>query len=147
MRIQQLAAGLGLIALFAAQTAAQEPEPKKPGGLNKVARNISKTSKKAGTDVKREVKNASSDAHQVLTKAGNDTKAEAKRATNYAPPDPNKKPGGLNKLARDVSKASKKAGSDVKWAVKGGKSSTHAVITDAGNASKDTLKKIKPPIE
>jgi hypothetical protein len=94
------------------------------------------------------VKDVSSDAHAVLTKAGNDTKAEAKRATGYTTPAPDSthKPGGLNKLARDVSSASKKIGAQWKNSVKSGASSTHAALTDAGKATKDTLKEIKPPV-
>lgn len=148
MRIQQWIGGLGLLAVIATAAAAQDttPEPKKPGGLNKVARNVSKASKVAGRQVKEGVKAASSDAHEVLTKAGNDTKAEAKRATGYTAPPPGQKPGGLNKLARDVSHASKEIGSEWKRSVKSGASSTHNALTDAGKATKDTLKSIKPPM-
>lgn len=148
MRIHQWAAGLGLFAVFAASAAAQDTtvEKPKPGGLNKVARNVSKASKVAGRQVKENLKVASSDAHEVLTKAGNDTKAETKRATGYTKPAPGHKPGGLNKLARDISSTSKEAGADFKHSVKGGASSTHAALTDAGNATKDTLAKLKPPI-
>ena len=66
MRLNQWAIGLGLIAVFAANAAAQEPEPKKPGGLNKIARDVSKESKKAGRQLKENVKDVSSDAHIAL---------------------------------------------------------------------------------
>lgn len=150
MRLHRWISGLGLIAVFAANAAAQEPapEPKKPGGLNKLARDVSKESKKAGRQLKENVKDVSSDAHTVLTKAGNDTKAEAKRVTGYTTPAPteDRKPGGLNKLARDVSSGSKKIGARWKNSVKSGASSTHGVLTDAGKEAKDTLKTIKPPM-
>jgi hypothetical protein len=149
MRVQQWVAALGLAAMFAGQLQAQEPaaEPKKPGGLNKLARDVSKESKKAGRQLKENVKDVSSDAHNALSKAGNDTKAEAKRVTGYTTPAPseNRKPGGLNKLARDVSSASKKIGARWKNSVKSGASSSHAALSDAGKAAKDTLKEIKPP--
>lgn len=142
-------AGLGLIAVLASSAAAQEPtpEPKKPGGLNKIARDISKESKKAGRQLKENVKDVSSDAHIALKKAGNDTKAESKRVTGYTAqtPDETHKPGGLNKLARDISSSSKKIGARWKNSVKSGASSTHAALTDAGKEAKDTLKTIKPP--
>jgi hypothetical protein len=150
MRVQQWAATLGLLAVCASGLRAQEPspEPKKPGGLNKLARDVSKESKKAGRQLKENVKDISSDAHIALKKAGNDTKAEAKRVTGYTTPAPSedRKPGGLNKLARDVSSASKKIGARWKHSVKSGASSTHAALTDAGKTAKDTLKEIKPPL-
>lgn len=151
MRLYKWMAGLGLIATLATTAAAQDPtpEPKKPGGLNKLAREVSKESKKAGRQLKANVKDVSSDAHIALQKAGNDTKAEAKRATGYTTktPDAEHKPGGLNKLARDVSSASKKIGARWKNSVKSGASSTHGALTDAGKAAKDTLREIKPPVE
>lgn len=148
MRIHQAVVAFGLITALGAVAGAQDSTPaKKPGGLNKVAHNISKASKKAGRDVKEEAKAAGSATHKTLKKAGNDTKNEAKRETGYVPPDSGHKPGGLNKVARNVSKAGKKAGADVKNGVKGGASSTHEALTDAGKATKDTLKKVKPPLE
>src|SRR4051812_927694 len=150
MRVQQWAVGIGMIAMFAAAAAAQDttttPE-KKPGGLNKVAHDVSKTSKKAGRDIKAAVKDASSDTHQALKKAGNDTKAQAKRTTGVTTPAPSEdhKPGGVNKLARDVSHASKSAGARAKHSVKKESSAAHGALTDAGKTTKDTLKAIKPP--
>ena len=147
MRIQRFIVTLGMVTAFAAVAGAQDSTPpKKPGGLNKVARDISKTSKKAGRDAKEGLKDASSATHQTLKKAGNDTKAEAKRETGYVPPEPGHKPGGLNKVARNVSKTSKKAGAQTKHTVKKGASETHETLQDAGKATKDTLKKVKPPV-
>ncbi len=150
MRVRQWAVTLGLLAVCASGLKAQEPtpEPKKPGGLNKLARDVSKESKKAGRQLKENLKDVSSDTHIALKKAGNDTKAEAKRVTGYTAqtPDEEHKPGGLNKLARDFSSASKKIGARWKNSVKSGASSTHAALTDAGKAAKDTLKEIKPPL-
>ena len=148
MRIQRIVGTLGMVAAFAAVAGAQDTTPaKKPGGLNKIAHDVSKTSKKAGRDIKEEAKRTSSSTHKILKKAGNDTKAEAKRETGYVPPEPGHKPGGLNRVARNVSKTSKKAGAQAKHTVKSGATETHEVLTNTGKAAKDTLKKVKPPAE
>ena len=144
MRIRRLITTFGLLTAFAAVARGQD-EPKKPGGLNKVAHDVSKTSKKAGRDVKEAVKSASSSTHQVLKKAGNATKDEAKEVTGYVPPDSGHKPGGVNKVARNVSKAGKKTGAQAKHSVKSAASETHEGLTSTGKAVKDTLKKVKPP--
>jgi hypothetical protein len=146
MRIQRVIATLGMLTAFAAVAHAQDTlQPKKPGGLNKVAHDVSKTSKKAGRDVKETAKSTSSSTHKVLKKAGNTTKDEAKKATGYVPPDSGHKPGGVNKVARDVSKAGKTTGAQAKHVVKSGATETHEALTSAGKAAKDTLKKVKPP--
>ena len=146
MQIRRVIATLGMLTAFAAVVRAQDTTPpKKPGGLNKVAHDVSKTSKKAGRDIKEEAKSTSSSTHKVLKKAGNDTKNEAKRATGYVPPDSGHKPGGVNKVARDVSKTGKKAGAQAKHTVKSGATETHEALTKTGKAAKDTLKKVKPP--
>ena len=54
------------------------------------------------------------------------------------------KPGGLNKVARDISKTSKKAGSDAKGELKTVKGGAHATTTEAGKSVKDTVLKGKP---
>lgn len=146
MRIHQVVATIGMLAAFTAVARAQDTlEAKKPGGLNKVAHNVSKASKKAGRQAKGELKSASSATHHTLKNAGNATKDEAKEATGYVPPDSGHKPGGLNKVARNVSKAGKKTGAQAKHAVKSSSSETHETLQNTGNAAKDTLKKVKPP--
>src|SRR5215210_6869494 len=111
VRIAALAA---VLSLYGATTAgAQQAEEKKPGGLNKVAHDVSKTSKKAGRDTKAEVKRAGSKAHNTLSDAGNETKTVLKKTTGIKASQ-SKDPGGLNKVARDISKTSKKAGRDTK---------------------------------
>lgn len=146
MRVHRIIMTLGMVTAFAAVAHAQDTtEGKKPGGLNKVAHDVSKASKKAGRDAKAGLKDASSATHHTLKKAGNDSKAEAKRATGYVPPDSGHKPGGLNKAARDVSKTGKKTGARVKHAVKDESSEAHGALTKTGKAAKDTLKTVKPP--
>ena len=146
MRIHRMVATFGMLIVLGAVARAQDTTPpKKPGGLNKVAHDISKTSKKAGRDVKEEAKAVGSSTHKVLKKAGNDTKNEAKRETGYVPPDSGHKPGGLNKVARNVSKTGKKTGAQAKHAVKSSSSETHEALQSTGKAAKDTLKKVKPP--
>lgn len=78
VRIAALAAALSL---YGAATAGAQADTNKPGGLNKVAHDISKTSKKAGRDTKAEVKRAGSKAHNALTDAGNETKTVLKKTT------------------------------------------------------------------
>ncbi len=132
------------LSIFAASTAgAQAQEEHKPGGLNKVAHAVSKTVKKAGRDTKAEVKRGSSKAHNALTDAGNDTKAQLKRTTGIKAPQKHQ-PGGLNKVARDISKTSKKAASDTKAEKNRVKSEVHGDLTEAGKSVKDTTLKGKP---
>ncbi|HEU4723149.1 MAG TPA: hypothetical protein VFS59_17430 [Gemmatimonadaceae bacterium] len=138
VRIAALAAALSLYGATAA--GAQQVEEKKPGGLNKVARDISKTSKKAGRDTKAEVKRASSKAHNELTDAGNETKSVLKKTTGIKAPQSHQ-PGGLNKVARDISKTSKKAGSDIKAEKNRVKGKAHGEATEAGKSIKDTVLK------
>ena len=140
VRIAALAAALSV---YGAATAGAQQEEHKPGGLNKVARDISKTSKKAGRDTKAEIKRDASKTHNALTDAGNDTKAGLKKATGIKAPQSHQ-PGGLNKVARDISHASKKAGSEAKGDLKTVKGGAHATTTEAGKSVKDTVLKGKP---
>ena len=136
-----LAATLSIFA--AASAGAQAQEEHKPGGLNKVARNVSKTMKKAGSDTKAEVKRGSSKTHNALTDAGNDTKAQLKRTTGIKGSQRHQ-PGGLNKVARDISKTSKQAASDTKAEKNRVKSDVHGGLTETGKSMKDTTLKAKP---
>lgn len=142
VRIAALAAALSL---YGAATAGaqQQADTAKPGGLNKIAHDISKTSKKAGRDTKAEMKRAGSKAHNTLTDAGNETKTVLKKTTGIKGSQSHQ-PGGLNKVARDISKTSKKAGSDTKAEVKRVKSNVHGASTEAGKSVKDTVLKSKP---
>jgi hypothetical protein len=140
VRIAALAAALSL---YGAATAGAQQEEHKPGGLNKVAHDVSKTSKKAGRDTKAEVKRDASKAHNALTDAGNETKTTLKKATGIKAPQSHQ-PGGLNKVARDISKTSKKAGSDAKSDLKKAKGAAHGTATEAGKSVKDTVLKSKP---
>jgi hypothetical protein len=146
MRLHRIITTLGMVAAFGAVAHAQDTTAKKPGGLNKVAHDVSKASKKAGRDLKSDLKDAGSATHHALKKAGNDTKDEAKETTGYVPPDSGHKPGGLNKVARRVSKAGKKTGAKAKHGLKKESSQAHGALTTAGKAAKDTAKTIKPPI-
>jgi hypothetical protein len=144
MRIHKLIAVAGLI-VFAAVAHAQETE--KPGAVTKVAHKVSAASRTAGRAVKKTVKSAGSATHHVLKKTGNAIKSESKAKTGYTSPkyDATHKPGGVNKVAREVSSTSKKAGADVKNSVKKTGAATHGELKEAGNATKDSLKKGKPP--
>jgi hypothetical protein len=144
MQRQLRLAAAAALALFAANTAgAQDTSSHKPGGLNKVARNVSKTFKKAGSDTKAELKRGSSKAHNTLTDAGNDTKKTLKKVTGIEAPQSHQ-PGGLNKMAREVSKASKKVGSNAKHEKNKVKSEVHGALSETGKSVKDTTLKGKP---
>ena len=71
IRIAALAAALSLCGVA---TARAQADDHKPGGLNKVAHNISNTSKKAGSDAKAEKNRVKSDAHGAATEAGKSIK-------------------------------------------------------------------------
>ncbi len=129
------------LSLFAATTA--KAQENKPGGLNKVAHDVSSTVKKAGRDTKAEVKRDASRTHNTLTDAGNGTKTVLKKTTGIHGSH-NKHPGGLNKVAHDISNASKKAGSDAKSEKNRVKSNIHGELTETGKSVKDTTLKGKP---
>jgi hypothetical protein len=139
------AAILGGVTSANAQDTTRHQEHK-PGGVNKVARDVSKTFKKAGRDTKAEVKRTSSRTHTVLTKAGKDTKAELKRTTGVTSKSPSAthKPGGLNKMARDVSSASKKTSAKAKHELKDVKSDAHHTSAKAGKDVKAEAKRSVP---
>jgi len=137
------AAFAAALSLFVVATAGAQQEEHKPGGLNKVAQNVSKTVKKAGRDTKAEVHRDASKTHNALTDAGNATKTTLKKATGIKAPQSHQ-PGGLNKVARNISNTSKKAGSDVKAEKNRVKGDLHGASTEAGKSVKDTVLKGKP---
>lgn len=124
-----------LVAPLRAQ-ATQDTTTKKPGGVNKVAHDVSATVKKAGRDTKAEVKRDASKSHEALTKAGNDTKSTLGDATGI-----HKVGGDVGKAANTVSSESKKVGRSAKGDLKAGSSEAHDQLTKAGKAIKDTTKK------
>lgn len=81
VRIAALAAALSLYGATGA-TVAGAQDTNKPGGLNKVARDISKTSKKAGSDTKAEVKRVKGDVHGASTEAGKSLKDTVLKSKN-----------------------------------------------------------------
>jgi len=148
MRIWTVLATTVVLSAIAAPVRAQDTSATKPGGLNKVAHNVSKTMKKAGRDTKAEVHRDASKTHQALTKAGNNTKAQLKRTTGVTThsPDANHKPGGVNKLARDVSHTSKTVGAKAKHSVKSAGGEIHQDLTKAGKHAKEVVKdSVKKP--
>ena len=126
-----------LVVLSALATQANAQDTTKPGGLNKIAHNVSKTAKKAGRDTKAELKRASSGAHRALKANGNEAKEKTKDATGISNPAP----APLDKAARQVSSVSKKAGAHVKHRVKKTASSAHKELTKAGKDVKEDVKK------
>jgi hypothetical protein len=80
MKTQIRLGAVAALALFAAlPLRAQDTSSHKPGGLNKVAHNVSNTMKKAGRDTKAEVHRDASKTHNALTDAGNNTKTVLRR--------------------------------------------------------------------
>jgi hypothetical protein len=136
IRIYYLAAVALAAGAFTAPLHAQDTTGKKPGGLNKVAHDVSKTAKKAGRDTKAEVHRDASTAHQDLRKAGNETKTVAGNATGI-----HKVGGSVGAAAQDVSHAGKEAGAKTKHALKSTAADAHGDLTKAGKAVKDTIKK------
>lgn len=130
--------------LAAGSAGAQQPDAHKPGGLNKVAHDVSNTMKKAGRDTKAEVHRDASKTHNNLKDAGNNTKTVLKKTTGIHG-SKNKHPGGLNKIAHNISNASKKAGSQAKGTVQDAKSEAHGALTEKGKSIKDTtIRNAKP---
>ena len=132
-------AAVAALALFAALPARAQDDHK-PGGLNKVARDVSRTAKKAGRDTKAEVHRDASKTHNALTDAGNETKTVLKKTTGIHG-SRNAHPGGLNKVAHDISNASKRAASDTKAEKNRVKSKVHGAATEAGKEIKEAPKK------
>ena len=132
-------AAVAAVALFAALPVRAQ-DNHKPGGLNKIARNVSTTMKKAGRDTKAEVKRDASRAHNALTDAGNGTKTVLKKATGIKG-SRSENPGGLNKVARNISNTSKRAASDAKAEKNRVKSKAHGAATDAGKELKEVPKR------
>jgi hypothetical protein len=103
------------------------------GGVNGAARQVSSASKETGRTAKAGVKQLGSSVHHVLKDAGRGAKGALSHAVGHTKPDPNHKPGGLNKVARDVSKSVKHAGRAAKAGVHQGASQTHKALQKAGN--------------
>jgi hypothetical protein len=136
MNIRYMFAGMLVAGALAAPLRAQDTTGKKPGGLNKIAHDVSKTAKKAGQDTKAEVHRDAGKTHQVLKKAGNDTKTETGNVTGI-----HKVGGDVGKAAKGVSNASKNTGRAAKKDVKAVSSAAHSDLTKAGKAAKDSVKK------
>lgn len=134
--LRTLLAILSVSLIAASGLPAQDTLPqKKPGGVTKVAKDISKASKKAGRDTKAELKRAGSKAHHVAQDAGNGTKKALKDVTGIKAPQ-KENPGGLNKIARDISKTGKKAARDTRDEKNRVKSKAHAAATKTGKKLK-----------
>jgi hypothetical protein len=135
MHIRYMIAGLLVAGAFAAPLHAQDTA-KKPGGLNKIAHNVSKTMKKAGQDTKAEVHRDGTKTHQTLKKAGNDTKTATGNATGI-----HKIGGTVGEAAQDVSHAGKSVGRTTKHTVKKTAAAAHKESKDAGKDAKEAVKK------
>jgi hypothetical protein len=142
VRSAVVAAALALVAATSAR--AQAPDDHKPGGLNKVAHDVSNTAKKAGRDTKAEIKRDASKGHHVAQDAGNETKTVLKKTTGIHGSN-SQHPGGLNKVARDISKTGKTAARATRDEKNRVKSNAHADLKETGVTVKDTLLRGKKP--
>lgn len=137
------------LALFAAAllvgiaSSARAQDDHKPGGLNKVAHDVSNTMKKAGRDTKAEAHRDGSRTHNALKDAGNDTKSTLKKTTGIHGSH-NPHPGGLNKVAHNISNASKHAASQAKAEKNEIKSDAHGAASETGRSVKDEARKVNP---
>lgn len=142
MNLRHILSGALLLGAVAATAGAQDTTAHKPGGLNKIAHNVSKTLKRAGRDTKAETHRDASAVHRTLKKGGNDIKGQAARTTDADDKAaPGHKPGGLNKAARKVSHAIKHTGRKAKHGLKHAAGDTHRTLKRTGNAIKDTTRK------
>lgn len=110
------------------------------GGVNGAARAVSGAVKSVGRTAKADTKSVTSKAHHVLKKAGRSAKARLAHAVGDTVHDPNHKPGGLNKVARDVSKSFKHAGRSAKSSVHKGANGAHKALQKTGNDVKKSAK-------
>lgn len=139
--IRLIVTGAFMAGVVAASSAgAQQDTAHKPGGLNKVAHNVSSTVKKAGRDTKSETKRAASATHGVLKRTGRGVKSDLKRATGDTIPKPHHKPGGLNKVAREASGRMKKVGRAAKADLHEGGSRAHKALQSTGRNAKAAVK-------
>lgn len=136
MRIRMMWIAALSLGAIVAPLKAQDTTGKKPGGLNKVAHDVSNTVKKAGRDTKAEVKRDAGRTHEELKDAGNATKTATGNATGI-----HKVGGDVGKAAKAVSGASKHAGASAKHTVKHAKAAVHKDLTKAGKDAKEDAKK------
>jgi len=136
MRVRSIWMAAILFGASALPVHAQDTTAKKPGGLNKVAHDVSATVKKAGRDTKAEVHRDASKAHETLKTNGNEAKEEAGNATGI-----HKVGGDVGKAAKAVSSTSKKTGARAKHSVKRAASQAHDSLSKAGKSAKDEVKK------
>jgi ketol-acid reductoisomerase len=135
----RFALAVAALSLFGAATVRAQ-DAHKPGGLNKVAHDVSNTAKKAGRDTKAEVKRDEVKSHAKLQNAGNETKTAIKKTTGIKGSQADH-PGGLNKVAREVSHAGKSVGRKARTKMNKAKSKTHAELTKEGKDAKESAKK------
>ncbi len=120
--------------------AQQQNTAHKPGGLNKVAHDVSSAFKKAGRSTKAATKHVASATHHTLKTAGRGVKSDLAHATGDTIPRPHHKPGGLNKVAREVSGSIKSVGRTAKSGMHQASSGTHKALQKTGNDAKASVK-------
>jgi hypothetical protein len=136
MKIRYMLVGMFAAGALAAPLHAQDTTAKKPGGLNKVAHDVSATTKKAGRDTKAEVHRDAAKGHDALQTAGNQTKTATGNVTGV-----HKVGGSVGDAAQAVSHAGKKTGTAIKSGVKKTTSSAHDSLSSMGKGVKAEVKK------
>ena len=139
LRISTLIAAATLTGALVAHPASAQDTTTHHGGLNGAARAVSGAAKSTGRAVKSGVHAVGSKTHKVLKKAGRSTKSTLSHAVGDTNHDPNHKPGGLNKAARDVSASIKHVGRSAKAGVHEGASDTHKALQKTGNDVKKSV--------
>lgn len=110
------------------------------GAQQDTAQTLHGAAKSAGRGAKSGIKQVGSTIHHGLKHAGRNLKSTAAKVVGDTVPEPpGHKPGGLNKVARDVSGAAKSVGRSAKSGVHNAGSATHKTLQSAGRAVKDTL--------
>lgn len=109
------------------------------GGVDGAARSVSAAAKTTGRTLKSDIKTVGSKTHHVLKKTGRRAKSALSHAVGDTVHDPNHKPGGLNKAARDVSESMKHVGRSAKADVHEGASDAHKTLQKTGNEVKKSV--------
>lgn len=110
-----------------------------------VSQDVHGAAKTTGRAAKSGVKSVASGAHHVLKSAGRGIKRSLKSATGNKGSKPHSKPGGLNKVAHDVSNTFKHAGRAAKSDLHGAASGAHRDLTTAGKNAKASVKDSTKP--
>ena len=103
-----------------------------PALAQSVPQEVHGAAKATGRGIKAGAKSVGSSVHHVLKTAGRGTKSALARAVGDTIHHPNHKPGGLNKVARDLSESIKHVGRSAKAGVHEEASDAHKTLQKNG---------------